>query len=161
MGVPKSPRLGVLQLCETITSDADLRSGRGLNQSCSSRRDLSNDMSHATYTQGNQVNSRLFVVRSKIASLTPGLSFGHNLCCRCPNGSCEPTLDIYTWIAFQWYKERPNERFFDLCNRTLSFWESQKTLCPRFGSVSLILTLSQSRVVTECMGDLWHQNAQS
>ncbi len=50
MGVPKSLRLGVPQLCRTITSGVDLRSGRGLNQSCSPRRELSNDMSHATST---------------------------------------------------------------------------------------------------------------
>jgi hypothetical protein len=46
----KSPSMGVPQLCGTITSGADLRSGRGLNQSCSLRRELSNDMLHTTYT---------------------------------------------------------------------------------------------------------------
>jgi hypothetical protein len=94
MGVPKSPRLGVLQLCETITSCADLRLGWDLNRSCSLFQELSNDMSHATCTQRNRVDSRLSVVGSQTANLTPGFSFGHNLCCRCPNGSCEPILDI-------------------------------------------------------------------
>jgi len=63
--------------------------------------ELSNGMSHATYTQGNQVNSKLLVVGNQIANLIPGLSFGHNLCLRCPNGSCEPILNIYVSIAFQ------------------------------------------------------------
>ncbi len=87
-------QMGVPQLCGTITSGADLRSGRGLNQSYSPRRDLSNDMSHTTCMQGNQVDSRLLMVGSQIANLTFNLSFGHNLCSRCPNGSCEPILDI-------------------------------------------------------------------
>ncbi len=43
---------------------------------------------------------RLFVVGNQIANLTPILSFCHNLCCRCPNRSCEPILDIYTSIIF-------------------------------------------------------------
>jgi len=59
--------------------------------------------------------------------LTPGLSFDHNLCYRCPNGSCEAILDIYTSRPFQRYKERLNARCFDPCNRALSFWESRRT----------------------------------
>ncbi len=34
-------------------------------------------------------------------SLTPDLSFGYNLCFRCPNEQCEPILDIYVPRAFQ------------------------------------------------------------
>jgi hypothetical protein len=127
MGVPKLPRLGAVQLCGTITFGVDLRSRRGLNQSCSPCQELSNSMLHATCTQGNLVDSRLPVVGSQIVNLIPGLSFGHNLCCRCPNGSCEPILDIYTSIAFQWYKEILNARYFYPCNWTLNFWESQRT----------------------------------
>jgi hypothetical protein len=115
MGLPKSPRLKVPQLCGTITSCANLRSGWGLNQSCSPHQELSDDISHATCTQGNWVDSRLPVVGSQTANLTPGLSFGHNLCYKCPNGSCEPILDIYASITFQWYKEFFNVRGFDLC----------------------------------------------
>jgi hypothetical protein len=100
MGVPESPRLGVPQLCETITSGADLRSGQGLNQSCIPRQKIFKDVSHATCTQGNRVDSGLSVVGSQTTSLIPNISFGHNLCCKCPNGSCEPILDIYTSIAF-------------------------------------------------------------
>jgi hypothetical protein len=45
------------------------------------------------------------VVRSQIGSLTPNLSFGHNLCFKYSNGSCKPILDIYISRNFQWYKE--------------------------------------------------------
>ncbi len=127
MGVPKSPRLRVSQLCGTITSSANLRSGWGLDQSCSPRQELSNGVLHVTCMQGNRVNFWLPVVGSQTANLTFGLSFGHNLCYKCPNGLCEPILDIYNSIDFQWYKERLNARCFDHCNRTLNFWESQKT----------------------------------
>jgi hypothetical protein len=148
MGVPKSARLGVPPLCATMTSRVDLRSERGLNQSCSSRRELSNDVLHATCTQGNRVDSRLFAVGSQIASLTPNLSFGHNLCCICPNGSWKPILDIYTPISFQWYKELLKARGFDLCNCSLKFWESTETPTLKMG-VHLevwvfILTLSHT-----------------
>jgi hypothetical protein len=144
----KSLRLGVLQLCVTIISYANLRSGRGLNQSCSPCWKISNDVSHATYTQGNRVDSRLPVVGSQTASLTPDLSFGHNLCWKCPNGSCEPISDIYTSIAFQWYKELFKTRGFGLFNCSLKFWESTGTQTPKMG-VHLgvwvfILTLSHT-----------------
>jgi hypothetical protein len=63
------------------------------------------------------------VVGRQIAILIPGLFFCHNLCCRCPNGSCEPIFDIYTLIAFQWYKEIFNVRSFDPWNHALKIWE--------------------------------------
>jgi hypothetical protein len=68
---------------------------------------------------GGWVDSRLFVVGSQ--------TFCHNLCCRCPNGSCEPIWDIYISIAFQQYKELPNARCFDLCNCSLKVQESRWT----------------------------------
>jgi hypothetical protein len=46
-------------------------------------------------------------------SLTLDLSFAHNLGCKCPNGSCEAILDIYTLRTFQWHQKHPNARFFD------------------------------------------------
>jgi hypothetical protein len=64
-----------------------------------------------------------FMVGSQIGNLTSSLSFCHNLCCRCPNGSCEPILDIYTSISFQWYKEIFNARCFDLYNYSLTVQE--------------------------------------
>jgi len=70
-------------------------------------------MWHATYTQVNQGDSWLLVVESQIDSLTPNLSFGHNLCFKYSNGTCEPISDIYVPIAFQWYKELFNPMSFD------------------------------------------------
>jgi hypothetical protein len=148
MGVLKSPRPGVLQLCETITSGLNLWLGRGLNQSCSPRWELSNGMSHTTYTQGNRVDSRLPVVGSQIANLTPDLSFGHNLCCRCPNGSCELILDIYNSIAFNDINNALMRGVLTLAFELWTFKSPVGLPSPHFGNVSLILTLSQSRVVT-------------
>jgi hypothetical protein len=105
--------VGAIILC------LDLRLGWGLKQSCSSHWELSNSVLHATCTYGSRVDSRLFVVESQTTNLTPDLSFCHNLCYRCPNGSCKPILNIYTSIAFQWYKKLLNAKCFDLCNRSL------------------------------------------
>jgi len=126
-GVPKLSRFGLPRLWAFITPCPKLGSGRGLNQSCSSPREISNGVSHFTCMHQNRVDSWLLVVGSQIGNLTPGPSFDHNLCYRCPNGSCEIILDIYTWRPFQWYKEGLNAKCFDPCNCALSFWESQRT----------------------------------
>jgi hypothetical protein len=76
---------GVPGLWEVITPDFQVLSRRGLNQTCSLRRDLSNEVSHSQFGGQEEVDSRLFVVGSQTASLTPGPSFAHNLCYRCPN----------------------------------------------------------------------------
>jgi hypothetical protein len=91
-------------------------------------------MLHATYTQGNWGESQLLVVGSQIVNLTPDLSFGHNLCLKCPNGSCEPILDSYIPRSFQWYKKLFNPMGFDLCNRSLKIWESIGTPTPKVGT---------------------------
>jgi hypothetical protein len=106
-GVPKLSRFGLPRLWAFITSRLELGSGRGLNQSCSSCREFSNVMSHSCCKRREEVDSRLLVVGSQIASLTLGPSFAHNSSCRCPNGSCEAILDIYTSRPFQWYKNTP------------------------------------------------------
>jgi hypothetical protein len=129
MGVPKLSRLGVPQLCRTITSCADLWSRWILNRSCSPCQELFNGMLHATCTQRNQVNTWLSVVKSQTDT-----SFSYNLCCRCPNGSCEPVLDIYISIVFQWYKKIHKERGFDPCNHSLKFQKSNMTLIANNGS---------------------------
>jgi hypothetical protein len=85
-------------------------------------------------------------VGSILASLTHGLSFVHNLCCRCLNGSCEAIFDIYTSRTFQQYKEHLKARCCDPWNWTLNFQESQRS--PHFRSVNVIITLLQSGVVT-------------
>jgi hypothetical protein len=102
-----------------------------LKQHCNLGWELSKNMSHATYTQGNWVNSRLLVVGNQTANLTPGPSFGHNLCFRCPNGSCEPILDIYVSITFKWYKELFNPLSFDPYNRPMNIWKSTGTPIPK------------------------------
>jgi len=101
---------------------------------CSPCQDFSNDMWHATYTQGNQRDSWLLVVKNQIANLTPGLSFGHNLCFNYPNGSCEPILNIYISKTFQWYKKLFNQMGFDPCNCFLKIQESIETLIPKVGT---------------------------
>jgi len=88
-GIPKLSRFGLLGLWTLIAPRPKLGSGRGLNQSCSSPRELSNGVSHFTCTHWNWVDSWLLVVGSQTASSTPDLSFDHNLCYKCPNGSCD------------------------------------------------------------------------
>jgi hypothetical protein len=105
------PQLGLLRLW--VTFYADLWSRWSSKQSCSPRRELSNGMLHATCTWRNQGDLWLLVVGSQIANLTSDPSFGHNLCLKCPNRSCEPILDIYVPRDFQWYKEFLNPLNFD------------------------------------------------
>jgi hypothetical protein len=90
-------------------------------------------MSNATYTQGNQGDFWLLMVKSQIANFTLSPSFGHNLCVKCSNGSSEPILDIYVPRAFQWYKEFFNLIGFDPYNRSLKVWESIGTPTPKVG----------------------------
>jgi hypothetical protein len=128
--VPKLPKLGIPRLWSPITFREDLWLRWGLKQSCSPRYEIFNDMLHATFTQGNRVDSWLLMVWNQTANLTPGHSFGHNLYFRCPNGSCEPILDIYVLITFQWYKKLFNPLNFDHCNRSLNIQESTETPTP-------------------------------
>jgi len=125
-GVPKLSQFGFPGLWELITPDSDLWLGWGLNQTCSSPQELFNDVLHSTCTHRSRVYFWLLVVGSQTASLIPDLSFDHNLCCRCPNGSCEAIFDIYTSRPFQPHKENLKARCFDPCNRTLKFWESRR-----------------------------------
>jgi len=131
LGVPKFPQLGFPRLWGPITLHANLRLRLHLKQSYSPRRKLSNDMLHATCTWGNRVDSQLLMVGSQIANLTSSLSFGHNLCFICPNGSCKPILDTYVLIVFQWYNELFNPLGFDPCNYSLKIWESNMTPTPK------------------------------
>jgi hypothetical protein len=100
MGVSKSLELGLSWFWGPISLCADLQLRWGLKQSFSHCHELSNNMLHATYTQGNRVDYRLLVGGNQTTNLTPKLSFGHNLCFRCSNGSCEPILDIYVQEIF-------------------------------------------------------------
>ncbi len=100
VGVPKLSRIGVPGLWTLIAPRPKLGLKGGLNQSCSSRRELSNAMSHSLRQRQKEVDSQLLMVGIQIASLIPGLSFAHNLGCKCPNGPCEAILGIYTSRAF-------------------------------------------------------------
>ncbi len=126
-GVPNLSRFGLPRLWAFITSHPKLGSGQGLNQSCSSPQELSNGVLLFTCRHRDWVDSWLLMVGNQTASLTPGPSFDHNLCCKCSNDSCEAILDIYTSRPFQQYKEIFNVRFFDPCNHALSFRESRRT----------------------------------
>jgi hypothetical protein len=124
LGVPKFPQLELPRFWRRITWRANLQLQWGVKQSFSPCQELSNGMSQATYTWRNWVDSWLLVVKSQTANLTLDFSFDHNLCFRCPNGQCEPILDIYVSIAFQWYKELFDLMSFDSYSRLLKIWES-------------------------------------
>jgi hypothetical protein len=98
---PECVPVGLPGLWTAITPRPNLGSQQGLNQSCSPQRDLSNAVLHSRSACREQVDSRLLVVASQIASLTPGPFFAHNLGYRCPNDQCEAILNIYTSRPFQ------------------------------------------------------------
>jgi len=100
-------------------------------QSCSLCRELSNGMLHAICTHRNWVGSRLLMVGSQIANLTPNPSFGHNLCFKCWNGQCETILNIYVPRSFHWYKELFKPLNFDPYNCPLKIRESTGTPTPK------------------------------
>jgi len=126
-------KLGLLQFWRPIALCADLSLKLGLKQSCSPHWDLSNNIWHVTYTQGNQGESWLLVVESQIGNFTPDLSFGHNLCFKCPNGSCEPILDIYVSRTLWWYKKIFNPMNFVPCNHPLKIRKFIGTPTPKVG----------------------------
>jgi hypothetical protein len=104
-----------------------------LKQSYSLQWELFNSMLHATCTLGNRVDSWILVVENQTINLIFSFSFDHNLCFRCPNGSCEPILDIYVSISFQWYKKLFKPMGFDLWNYAMKIQESIWTPTPTMG----------------------------
>jgi len=133
MRVPKSPKLRLPQFWNPITLRADLESRCGLKKSYSPCRELSNGILHAIYKQVNRINSWLFLIRSQTSSLTPGPSFGHNLCFKCPNEQCEPILNIYVPRSFQWYKKCHKPLSFNPWNPSMKIWESIESVFPKLG----------------------------
>jgi hypothetical protein len=157
-GLPKcSPKIvpaGLSELWTAITPDCRVGSRRGLNQCCSPRWDLSNSMSHSRYGCREGIDSRLLVVGSQTANLTPGPSFAHNMGCRCPNGQYEAIFDIYVSRPFQWHQEHPKARCFSPCCRALNVRESRRTPSPQlFQVLGFTPTLGQVRVATSCRHD--------
>ncbi len=146
---PETVLVGVPGLWDFIAPRPNLRSGRGMNQSCNPWRELSNAMSHSRSTRQEQVDCRLLVVGSQIASLTPGPSFAHNLGCQCPNDQCEAIFDIYVSRPFQWHQERLNARCFGPYCWALNIRESRRTSNPQlFQVLGFTPTLGQSGVAT-------------
>jgi len=130
-GVSKLSRVGLPGLWTLISPGSNLQLEWGLNQSCSSPRELSNGLSHSCRHR-EEVDSWLLVFGSQTVSLTPGPSFAHNLGCICPNGSYEAILDIYTSRPFQRYKEHRKARCFSLYCRALKLRESRRTPSSHF-----------------------------
>jgi hypothetical protein len=93
-GVLRLSQFGLPKLWEVTTPGSNLGLEQGLKQTCSSTQELSSGVSHSFCTTRGRVDSQLFVVGSQTASLTTGLSFDHNLCCKCLNGPCEAIFDI-------------------------------------------------------------------
>jgi hypothetical protein len=131
-GSPEIVHAGVLELWTAITLDCRVGSQQGMNQSCIPRRDLFNAMLHFRIGHREEVDSRLLVVGSQIVSLTPGLSFAHNLSCRCPNCQYDAIFDIYVSRPFQRHQEHPNARCFAPCCWALNIRESRRTPTPNF-----------------------------
>jgi len=142
-GVPKLSRFRLPGLCEFITLCSNLGLWWSLKQTCSSHWEFSNDVLHSISKHRCRVDFQLLMVGNQTTNLTPGLSFCHNLCYRCPNGSCEAIFDVCTSITFQWHEECLKARCFDPYNQTLKFRESRRTFKSHFESLSVILTLFQ------------------
>ncbi len=128
---PETVPVGVPGLWELITPDCKVWSRRGLNLTCSPCRDISNDVSHFQFGGREEVDSRLFVVKSQTGSLTPGPSFAHNLGYRCPNGQGEAIFVIFASRPFQWHQEHLSARCFGPCCRALNIRESRRTPNPQ------------------------------
>jgi len=106
-------------------------------------------MLHSSRQCQEEVDSRLLVVGSQTASLTPSPSFAHNLGCRCPNCQCEAIFDIYVSRPFQWHQEHLNARCFGPCCRALNIRESRRTPNSQlFQVLGFTPTLGQSGVAT-------------
>ncbi len=140
---------GVPGLWELITPDCEVWLRRGLNQTCSPRRDLFNDVSQSQFGGREEVDSWLLMVGSQTAGLTPGPSFAHNLGYRCSNDQCEAIFYIYASRPFQWHQEHLNASCFGPCCRALNIRESRRIPNPHFFQVlGFTPTLGQSRVAT-------------
>ncbi len=107
-------------------------------------------MSHTRIRCREKVDSRLLVVGSQTAGLTPGPSFAHNLGYRCPNGQSKPfSISTFQDLSND-TKYTPNARCFGPCYRALNIRESRRTPNPNFSKCwDSPPTLGQSRVATK------------
>jgi hypothetical protein len=87
-------------------------------------------------------------------SIWPPFFFSHNLCFKCPNGSCEYILNIYVLISFQWYKKIFNPMGINFYNCSLEIRKSIKTPTPKVGAHlgvwGFILSLSSTLENIRC-----------
>ncbi len=104
LGVLKHPKLGFPKFWRAVTSCVNLQLKWGLKHDCSLHQNIFNDMWHAIYKHIFQGDYGLLVGGSQIDTSTFNLSFGHNLCSKYSNGSCEPILNICGTrnFLFQW-----------------------------------------------------------
>jgi len=123
----RKPKLRLLLLWKFIALCVNLRLMWALKKSCSPHWKLSKSMWHMTYLQGNQGDFRLF------SNLSLDPSFGHNLCFKYPNASCEPILHIYIPLTFLWYKELFNAMGFNAYSHSLEIRESIETPTSKVG----------------------------
>jgi len=123
-----------MPLWTPITFCADLRLRWSFKKSYNPCQELSNNMWHAPYTHVIQGDSWLLRVGNQIDTLTPCLSFDHNLCCKYSIGSCKNILDIYISKNFQWYNDVLNPMNLDLSNFSLKIWGSLGTPIPKMGA---------------------------
>jgi hypothetical protein len=127
----------LLELWTAITPDYRVWSKRGLNQSCSPRRDLFNAMSHSQIGCREKVDSRLLVVGSQTANLTPGPSFAHNLGYRYPNGNARPfSISTFQDLSND-TKNTQCEVFWTLLSSSKHLGVPEDSKSPTFPSVGL------------------------
>jgi len=97
MVVSKFPKLGLLWLWGPITLCAELQLKWGLKQSWnSSSRTFQRYVARHLHTKKSG-RFPTFSDRSQIVNLISGLSFGHNLCLKCSNGSCKSIFYTFTF----------------------------------------------------------------
>jgi hypothetical protein len=118
---------GVSRLWELITPDCEVRSRRGLNQSCSPRRDLSNDVSHLQFGGWEEVDSRLLMV----GNLTPGLLLPITWVTDVQMANARPFSISTLQDLSNDTKNTPNARCFKPFCRTLNIRESRRTPNPQ------------------------------
>jgi hypothetical protein len=145
---PKTVPVGVPGLWELISPNCQVWSRRRLDQSYSCLRELSNAMLHSRFGCREEVDSRLLVVGSQTASLTPGPSFAHNLGCKCPNDQCEAILDIYTSRPFQWRQTPQCEVFWSFLSNSKHSEVPKDSKSPTLGVGVSSSHFTQSGVVT-------------
>jgi len=153
---PEIVPIGVSRLWALVTPDYRVWSQRGLNQSCSPCQDLSNAMSHSLFKGWEEVDSRLLVVESQTASLTPGPSFVHNLGCKCPNDQCEA---IFEYLIFETFSMTPRtlqcEVFWAFLSSSKHLGVPEDSKSPTLGVGVSSSHLTQSKVATFPLLGVW------